>query len=149
MNKNVESQLLLRPIAVNVGEREKNAIEENRELLESFGFQIDVLNDRAYALRGVPYIFNAPESSNFFMEIVDRLCENGIKNVYEAKLDTIATMSCKAAVKGNDRLSFTEAKALVDRILKLENPFNCPHGRPTVIEMTKYELEKKFKRIQN
>lgn len=149
MNKKVESQLLLRPIAVNVGEREKNAIEENRELLESFGFQIDVLNDRTYALRGVPYIFNTPEGSGFFMEIVDRLCENGIKNVYEAKLDAIATMSCKAAVKGNDRLSFTEARALIDKILKLENPFNCPHGRPTVIEMTKYVLEKKFKRIQN
>lgn len=148
MNRSVESQLLLQPIAINVSEREKQVIEENRELLESFGFQVDKLNERAYALRGVPYIFNAPESSGFFVEIVDKLSQGSIKNVYEAKLDAIATMSCKAAVKGNDRLSFAEAKALIDSILKLENPFNCPHGRPTVIEMSKYELEKKFKRIQ-
>ena len=62
-------------------------------------------------------------------------------------LDKLATMSCKAAVKGNQRLSFAEAKELIDELLTLENPYHCPHGRPTIISMTKYELEKKFKRI--
>lgn len=147
--RKANSQLLLQPIVVNTGEREAAVIEENRELLENFGFVVEKLGISAYALKGVPYIFGTPESSVFFTDIIDKLDEKAIKNVYEAKLDTIATISCKAAVKGNDRLSFTEARGLIEKLLKLENPFNCPHGRPTIIEMTKYELEKKFKRIQD
>ena len=65
------------------------------------------------------------------------------------KIHAVATMACKAAVKGHDKLDIQEAEALISQLLKLENPFHCPHGRPTVIELTKYELEKKFKRIQN
>ena len=76
------------------------------------------------------------------------LKEQPVSTPYQARLDAIATMSCKAAVKGHDKLSYSEAKELIERILKLENPFSCPHGRPTIIEMSKYELEKKFKRIQ-
>jgi len=77
------------------------------------------------------------------------LADKNISNIYDTKYDAIATISCKAAVKGNDRLSYGEAQELINRILKLENPFTCPHGRPTIIEMTRYELEKKFKRVQN
>lgn len=77
------------------------------------------------------------------------LADKNMKSLYDTKEDAIAMMSCKAAVKGNDRLSYSEAQELIQRLLKLENPFNCPHGRPTIIEMTRYELEKKFKRIQD
>ena len=70
-------------------------------------------------------------------------------NADDTKADEIAMMSCKAAVKGNDKLSYSEAQALIQELLKLEDPFTCPHGRPTIIKMSKYELEKKFKRIQD
>ena len=118
-----------------------------RKLLESFGYDIEELGPKACALRAVPFVFDEPSNAAFFLDIIDTLKDKTLKSIYDTKLDAIATMSCKAAVKGNDKLSFTEAKTLIERMLELENPFNCPHGRPTVIEMTKYELEKKFKRI--
>jgi DNA mismatch repair protein MutL len=141
------SQLLLQPIAVRLTEAEKAVVEENRELLESFGYEIEELGPNACALRAVPCVFDSPTNASFFTDIVDILKSKSIKSIYETKLDAIATMSCKAAVKGNNKLSFSEAKALIEQMLELENPFNCPHGRPTVIEMSKYEVEKKFKRI--
>lgn len=142
------SQLLLQPIAVNVTASEADIIESNRELLESFGFDIEPFGTNAYALRAVPHILKEPSSAAFFTEIIDMLRDQPVSSPYEARLDAIATMSCKAAVKGNDRLSYSEAKELIESLLKLENPFSCPHGRPTIIEMSRYELEKKFKRIQ-
>ncbi len=145
----ISSQQLLQPIAVNLSESEKLIVEENMELLESFGFEIEEFGARTYAVRAVPYVFDSPGNISFFMDIVDALADKNIKNIYDTKEDAIATMSCKAAVKGNNRLSYSEAQELIQRLLKLEDPFTCPHGRPTIIEMSKYELEKKFKRIQN
>lgn len=145
----ISSQQLLQPVAVNLSEGEKVIVEENRELLESFGFEIEEFGARTYAVRAVPYVFNAPSNVSFFVDIIDMLADKNMKNLYDTKEDAIATMSCKAAVKGNDRLSYSEAQELIQRLLKLENPFTCPHGRPTIIEMTRYELEKKFKRIQD
>lgn len=147
-DKPVVSQLLLQPLAISVTPRETALIEDNRELLESFGFELENFGVGAYALRAVPYILKKPSGAGFFMEILDELEAHPISTAYDVRLDAIATISCKAAVKANDRLSFSEAKELVEHILKLENPFSCPHGRPTIIEMSKYELEKKFKRIQ-
>ena len=145
----ISSQQLLQPVAVNLSESEKAIVEENRELLESFGFEIEEFGARTYAVRAVPYVFNAPSNVSFFVDIIDMLADKNMKSIYDTKEDAIATMSCKAAVKGNDRLSYSEAQELIQRLLKLENPFTCPHGRPTIIEMTRYELEKKFKRIQD
>ena len=145
----ISSQQLLQPVAVNLRESEKVIVEENRELLESFGFEIEEFGARTYAVRAVPYVFNAPSNVSFFVDIIDMLADKNMKSIYDTKEDAIATMSCKAAVKGNDRLSYSEAQELIQRLLKLENPFTCPHGRPTIIEMTRYELEKKFKRIQD
>jgi DNA mismatch repair protein MutL len=141
------SQMLLQPIAVNLTESEKNVLEENRTLLESFGYIIEELGPNACAIRAVPCVFNEPSSASFFLDIIDTLRDKSIKSIYETKSDAIATMSCKAAVKGNDKLSFAEARTLIERMLSLDNPFSCPHGRPTIIEMSRYELEKKFKRI--
>ena len=81
------------------------------------------------------------------MEIVDNLSNENGRMVTDMITDKIASMSCKAAVKGNSKLSYNEADALITQLLSLENPYNCPHGRPTIISMSKYELEKKFKRI--
>lgn len=143
------TQMLITPVAVNLSEKEKNILLENKELLESFGFVIEEFGIGTYALRGVPYIFDEPGNVSFFTDIIDMLSDKNINNIYDTKYDAIATISCKAAVKGNDRLSYAEAQALIKQLLKLENPFTCPHGRPTIIEMSRYELEKKFKRIQS
>ena len=87
------------------------------------------------------------DSEEVLMEIVDNLSNENGRMVTDMITDKIASMSCKAAVKGNSKLSYHEADALITQLLSLENPYNCPHGRPTIISMSKYELEKKFKRI--
>ncbi len=143
------TQMLITPVAVNLSEKEKNILIENKELLESFGFVIEEFGIGTYALRGVPYIFDEPGNISFFTDIIDMLSDKNINNIYDTKYDAIASISCKAAVKGNDKLSYLEAQALIKELLKLENPFTCPHGRPTIIEMSRYELEKKFKRVQS
>ncbi len=147
-SEGVTSQRLLQPIIVCLNEKENQVLLNNKELLETFGFEIELFGKQnTYAIRTVPYLFKNPVASDYFMEVLDRLADQNISNVYDLKLDAIATMSCKAAVKGNDRLDYMEAKALIEKIVKLENPFSCPHGRPTIIEMSRYELEKKFKRV--
>ncbi len=147
--ENLVSQKLLLPQMLNLTPSEIEVLRENQSLLEGFGFEFETFGQNQYALKAVPYLLKEPSGAGFFTEILDSLSEQKIRSVYDMKLLAVATMACKAAVKGHDRLSFQEAEAMIGRLLKLENPFTCPHGRPTIIEMTKYELEKKFKRIQN
>ena len=101
----------------------------------------------AFAVRGVPYDLFGYQSKELFEEILSEILEAPLKGVPTLIREKIASMACKAAVKGNHSLSIEEAKKLIDELLELENPYNCPHGRPTIITMSKYELEKKFKRI--
>ncbi len=143
------SQRLLEPLMLQLTVKETVTLKDNLELLTSFGFEVEGFGEHTFALRSVPFIMRGPTGVRFFTDIIDMLGDGNITNVYDTKILAIATMACKAAVKANDRLSLQEATALIERLLKLENPFTCPHGRPTIIEMTKYELEKKFKRIQN
>lgn len=143
----VSSQMLLEPVTVTVTQREKKVIEDNAKLFEKMGFEIEAFGRNTYAIRAVPFIFDGTANPVFFMDIVDGLMDRSIRDGFELKEDRIATMSCKAAVKGNNVLTVQEARALIDDLLKLENPFNCPHGRPTIIKMSKYEIEKKFKRV--
>lgn len=145
----VASQRLLVPQMLNLTAGELEILKENITLLEGFGFEFETFIGNQYALKAVPYLLKDPSGVGFFTEILDSLSEQKIRSVFDMKLLTVATMACKAAVKGHDLMSFQEAEAMIGRLLKLENPFSCPHGRPTIIEMTKYELEKKFKRIQN
>ncbi|NDO46039.1 DNA mismatch repair endonuclease MutL [Clostridium sp. MD294] len=147
--KKVISQMLLQPLLLNLTEKEKEILQQNKELLKQFGFSIEETTPKNYALLSVPFIMKAPTNTKFFLDILDLLEDITIKNVYDTKVLTIATMACKAAVKANDKLSITEATEMIEKLLQLENPFTCPHGRPTIIEMTQYELEKRFKRIQN
>ncbi len=148
-NETINSQKLLEPIVINATPLEKSIIEENKELFFKFGFDIEEFGLNNYAIRQVPFIFKGPVETNFFNDILDILLNKNISTLYDTKVEKIISMSCKKAVKANDRLSFIEAKALIDQMLNLENPFSCPHGRPTIIKMTKYEIEKLFKRIQN
>ncbi|MDR2903546.1 MAG: DNA mismatch repair endonuclease MutL [Clostridiales bacterium] len=145
----VVSQRLVSPQAIRLDEQACQTIRGNGALLTALGFEIEPFGDYTYALRAVPNIFNKPADTAFFIEIIDRLSaiDGSIDTVYDMKLNAIATISCKAAVKANDRLSYIEAKTLIERILKLENPFHCPHGRPTIVKITKTEIEKMFKRL--
>lgn len=148
-NESIFSQRLIEPIIINVSQMENSIIEENFELLTSFGFSFEEFGLNCYAIRHVPFIFKAPLEPSFFIQILDMLRDKNISNIYDMKVEKIISMSCKKAVKANDKLSFIEAKALIEKILKLENPFSCPHGRPTIIKMSRYEIEKLFKRVQN
>ncbi|GFI61228.1 DNA mismatch repair protein MutL [Clostridiales bacterium] len=126
---------------------EKATLIENISVLEKFGFKIRE-SGTDYYLESVPYLFDKPATSSFLVDLLDTIRSENIGNIYDTKLLSIATMACKAAVKGGDTLTAVEAEAMIKELLSLKNPFNCPHGRPTIIEMTQYELEKKFKRIQ-
>lgn len=147
--ENCVSQRLLTPLMLSLSPLEIETLKDNQKLLEGFGFAFEIFGERMYGLKSVPYLLKEPSGVGFFMEILDLLGQQQVRSVYDMKLLSVATMACKAAVKGHDLLSFQEAEGMIGRLLKLENPFTCPHGRPTIIEMTKYELEKKFKRVQN
>ena len=144
----VISQRMLTPLMLNLTPMETEVLRSNRALLEGFGFELEEFGEK-YALRATPYLLQNPTEVGFFTDILDRLTEERISNVYDTKILAVATMACKAAVKGHDVLSTREAEELIHRLLGLEHPFTCPHGRPTIIELTKYEMEKMFKRIQN
>ncbi len=146
-NRKVLSQKLIQPVAVDLSETETHIFNENRKLIEDFGFEIEEFGKNTYAVRSVPYIFKNPENVNFFKDIIDMLGDKTSGNIYDTKTDLVAAMACKAAVKGNNKLDYSEAKALIEKIISLDNPFNCPHGRPTIVKMTKYDIEKFFKRV--
>ena len=122
---------------------------KNMDFFEQMGFQIESFGGNEYMLRAVPLETYGLAAQDIFIDFVDSLTEEGNHLNMDLFIYKIATMACKAAVKGNMKLSFAEADALIDQLLQLDNPYNCPHGRPTIIAMTETELEKKFRRIQN
>lgn len=145
----VISQHLVSPVMLRLTPMETQILKDNQELLERFGFGFEAFGSDTFGLNAVPVLLKEPSGVGFFTEILDAISDGTVSNVYDTKILAVATMACKAAVKGHDRLSIQEAESLISQLLKLENPFTCPHGRPTIIELTRYELEKKFKRIQN
>lgn len=144
--KQVMSQTLLPPIIVSLSGQEEIVLRENMETFQSLGFEVESFGGAEYALRSVPVDLYGCGEKEMFLEVLDELAE-GIRSNIRSVEEKIASMSCKAAVKGNNRLSMEEAEELIDELLTLDNPYNCPHGRPTIISMTKTEMEKKFKRI--
>lgn len=141
-----ESQNLMPPIVISLSLSEENALKENMEVFTELGFEIDNFGGREYTIGAVPVDLYGMNEKEMFTEILDELVQTGTRSGDSVK-DRIATMACKAAVKGHDVLSVAEARSLIDQLLLLENPYNCPHGRPTIISMSRYEMEKKFKRI--
>ena len=111
------------------------------------GFEIEHFGGKEYAVRGVPDNLFSIAKKELLIEMLDSLSEDMFRGNPDMIYEKVASMSCKAAVKGNNRLSPMEADRLIDQLLKLENPYACPHGRPTIVSMSKHELEKKFKRI--
>lgn len=142
------SQNLLPPVIVSLSSREVDILEKYMSYFSEMGFEIENFGGKEYALRAVPENLSSLNTSELFVQMLDDLCDNdGRTSRPDMVRERIATMACKAAVKGNNRLSVAEAETLIDELLELDNPYNCPHGRPTMITMSKYEMEKKFKRI--
>lgn len=143
------TQNLAAPVVISLSGREQEVLQENIEIFEQIGFTIEPFGDREYLITGIPADFLNIPSKELFLEMLDSMMEecSGSKRNPEMVLDHCATMACKAAVKGNNQLSFPEAKALFEEMLQMEQPYHCPHGRPTTIAMSKQEFEKKFKRI--
>ncbi len=144
--KSITTQNLLPPIIVSLSGREEAILKEYQELFENLGFELEEFGGDEYALRAVPVDLYGCNEKQMFLEVLDELSEIGPRESLKVVEEKIASMSCKAAVKGNNHLSREEAEKLIDELLTLENPYNCPHGRPTIITMSKYEMEKKFKR---
>ncbi len=141
------SQQLMPPIILSLNIREREALVRNLDFLTEAGFEFEEFGGKEYAVRAVPGDLYNLVHYDVLIEIIDGLTEEGTNNTPEIILDKIASMSCKAAVKGSHKLSVEEARALIEQLLTLENPYNCPHGRPVIISMSKYEVERKFKRI--
>lgn len=145
--KNVLSQTLNPPTILTLNNREKECLAAHREDFAALGFVVEEFGGSDYAIRGVPMDLYGYGEGEFFCEVLDELADEAVSGTPESIRIRIATMACKAAVKGNMRISQAEMESLLDELLTLENPYNCPHGRPTMISMSKQELERKFKRI--
>lgn len=145
--KQVASQNLFPPIIVSLSAAEEQILKEYLECFLALGFEVEAFGGNEYALRSVPVDLYGCGERQLFLEVLDELSQGKIQNDYQVVEEKIASMSCKAAVKGNHSLSTREAQALIDQLLTLDNPYHCPHGRPTIITITKSEMEKKFKRI--
>ena len=145
--KEILSQMISPPSLISLNLQESNLLKANLEIFREFGFEISEFGGKEYSIHAVPANIYGVSVQELFIQILDSLDQEHISKTPDILAERIATAACKAAVKGNNRLSVKEADALLDELLSLENPYNCPHGRPTIISMTKYELEKKFKRI--
>ena len=141
------SQMLNPPIILTIGSTEEVLLKKYIKYFQEIGFEIEPFGGREYAVRAVPDNLFSVAKKELLMEMIDDLSEDAGARTADMIHDRVATMSCKAAVKGNNHLSFAEADHLIDELLNLDNPYACPHGRPTIISMSRYELEKKFKRI--
>ncbi len=147
-NREFTSQYLSPPIILNLSMKESQLLNENMDRFARIGFEIEPFGGEEYAVRAVPDNLFSIAKKDLLMEMIDDLSD-GISTTMTPELidEKVASMSCKAAVKGNNRLSAQEVDALIGELLTLDNPYHCPHGRPTIIAMTRRELEKKFKRI--
>lgn len=145
--KSIITQNLNPPIIVTLSAKEEQVLEEYRDVFLSLGFEVEEFEGREYALRGVPSDLYGCNEKELFIEVLDDLIDGPMFKGITVIEEKLASMACKAAVKGNHAISRQEMEVLIDELLTLDNPYNCPHGRPTIISMSKFEIEKKFKRI--
>ena len=147
-NRDYTSQYLSPPIILNLSMQEEEVLKEYMDAFTNIGFEIEAFGTDSYAVRAIPDNLFGIAKKELLLEMLDSLVEGIHSSIAPDMIaEKVASMSCKAAVKGNSRLSAAEVEVLIGELLKLDNPYHCPHGRPTIIAMTKRELEKKFKRI--
>lgn len=146
-NKDFTSQRISPPIVMTLDARECGMLEKYRPQIEQFGYEVEHFGGKEYMISAIPdNLFNI-DMKDLFIEMLDDFSNATGRQTPDIITEKVASMSCKAAVKGNDKLTLPEINKLIDELLSLDNPYNCPHGRPTIISMSKYEIEKKFKRI--
>ena len=146
-NKDFTSQRISPPIVMTLDARECEMLEKYRPQIEQFGYEVEHFGGKEYMISAIPdNLFNI-DMKDLFIEMLDDFSNATGRQTPDIITEKVASMSCKAAVKGNDKLTLPEINNLIDELLSLDNPYNCPHGRPTIISMSKYEIEKKFKRI--
>ena len=138
---------LIIPMVLKYSANELLLLKESLPSLMKFGFEIEEFGGNEYKVTGIPAGLPKMDYKQLLIDVLDGLSEESAGKDPDIITEKVASMSCKAAVKGNNRLSFNEAFELMDELMKAENPYNCPHGRPTLIMMSRYEIEKKFKRI--
>jgi len=143
----LSSQMINPPIIVTLTDLEQNVLKEHMDEFRGIGFDIEEFGGKEYKINAIPNIFPSIPKAELFNEMLSDSTNYDVISPSDLILAKVASMSCKAAIKGNMRISLLEANELFDELLSLDNPYNCPHGRPTVIKMTKQEIEKKFKRI--
>lgn len=145
--KEYTSQQLSPPVIITMNMQEETLFHKYEAQFKRIGFEVSAFGGREYSIRAVPANLYHIDAKALFLDMLDGLAQDTGRHTPEIILEKIASMSCKAAVKGNQRLSQLESEQLLADLLELENPYNCPHGRPTIIAMSKTEIEKKFKRI--
>ncbi len=145
--KNILSQYLMPSAVVTLSAAEMDFIKNNMELFEGLGYQLEPFGDNEYKLNAVPANLFGLDGRELFLDFVGELSVDSRKTTVDIFISRLSTMACKAAIKGNTAISFKEADVLITKLMSLENPYTCPHGRPTIISMTESEIDKKFKRI--
>ncbi|QFJ55597.1 DNA mismatch repair endonuclease MutL [Pseudobutyrivibrio xylanivorans] len=146
-NNEMTSQMVSPPIIISLSAQDVLLFENYREAFEKLGYRVESFGGNELAINGVPGNLLNLNPKTFFLEVLADCQSYKASDSFDMIVERVASMSCKAAVKGNNRLSLPEIKTLIDDLLKLENPYHCPHGRPTMISFSEYELGKKFKRI--
>lgn len=146
-NKDFTSQRISPPIVMTLDARESEMLEKYRPQIEQFGYEVEHFGGKEYMISAIPDNLFHIDMKDLFIEMLDDFSNATGRQTPDIITEKVASMSCKAAVKGNDKLTLPEINELIDELLSLDNPYNCPHGRPTIISMSKYEIEKKFKRI--
>ena len=141
------SQMISPPIILSLTMQEEVLLKKFLPEFEKLGYEIEHFGGKEYAVNAVPGNLYGLNGQSLLLELMDGLGNMSEKDTPDLVVEKIASMSCKAAVKGNQKLSRPEIEHLIDELLTLENPYFCPHGRPVIVSMTKYEIEKKFKRI--
>ena len=148
-NNEVYSQILSPGLVISLSPGERTVLEENREVFKQLGFESEDFGGNEVILNAIPQETFKKNGDELFLDILNDLAEKGNGRIPDVIDRVIATMACKASVKGGDEVSFKEMETVLDELLELENPYHCPHGRPTMFSMSRMELERKFKRIVN
>lgn len=144
--KDMDTQIIMPPVIIELTMQQENAYRQHKKAFERLGFEIEEFGGGAYKVTGLPAGLPNVNLKQMLIDMIDGLTSDSHTDL-DIITERVATMSCKAAVKGSNKLSFEEARELIQELMQAENPYNCPHGRPTLIVMSKYEVEKKFKRI--
>ena len=144
--ENISIQHLLKPEIIELSNAETQLVVKNIDLFKKLGFMVEEFGTNSVIIRGVPILFGKPQVKNLFLELVDTI-ESNIESSYEVKLDKIIKISCTRAIKSGDKMNNIEIESLFKQLCNTKNPYTCPHGRPTIIEISKTDIDKEFKRI--